>query len=359
MRTTPPPGGPVRNISYPEVPCSLLDNGIEVLCVSDHHLPRVSILVAIPSGSAHDPGPQGGLHRLSMEMLKEGTRELDSRRIAEVLDDHALDFSAEVRQEQTFLEMTGLERQLLPGLELLSALLREASFPEQELARVKQRWRSVLLSQRSDEGFLSGERLQADLFSDHPYSRVSFRPEHLDSITRDSMVQLLHHRLPTSETRVVFAGAVTPEAAVDMGGRFFAHWKPRSDRPGVSRPNQAGRPGRVSLVHRPNSAQVRIALGRRAVPVNHPDYLPLRLANQVLGGGGSARLFLNLREVRGYTYGVYSSLQGLEQDGVLSISAGVRTDAVVDSIEQVRVELERMSTAPPDEASRRRHRVPG
>jgi zinc protease len=348
MSTQPPPPTASRNIDYPEIPLTQLDNGLKVLCVEAHHLPRVTILAAIPGGRVSNPDDNYGLAQFTLETLKEGTDTRSSRVIAEQLDQLAIDFSTETYMEHSLLSMTLLESNLQAALELFADILLNPVFPGHELEKVKVRWHSHLVSERSDPGFLANERGFQELFAGHPYSRVSFPIDHLSQLDSDKAALFHRRRFTCHDGLLLLAGSLDLEEAARQSEVALGQWNagfPTSQ----NFPELGHLKGpTVSLVHRPHSVQTKVWVGLRTLPHNDPEYIDLQMMNQVLGGGASARLFLNLREERGFTYGVYSSIRSYSLDGAQLISCSVRSDKTGETLQEIYREMRGMQENPPD-----------
>lgn len=361
MNSVPPPPGRTPEVSFPAIPQIVLKNGLTVVCVEDHHLPRVSVRLALPLGRVADTDELQGLTQMVIEMLKEGTASRTSQDIAEALDQMAIDFECDVSMEHSVIAMTMLSGQLGSGLELLVDLLRNPSFPQVELEKVRTRWRGNLLAQRADPGFLANERMFKEVYDGHPYSKTSVPIEHLDLFTCEMLRHFFQENLTPKGAYLLLAGAIEMEEAVEVAERYFGDWvgtEPIS----VQFPELRPIEDRIfALVDRPHSAQTKILTGVRTVRQSDPSVVVLKLANQILGGSASARLFLNLREDKGYTYGAYSFQKSYREDGMILASANVRTDATRNSIEEIFSESERMrkTLAREDEISRSKAEIIG
>ena len=332
--------------AYPEIPDAVLGNGLRVLAVEDLALPKISLCLAWPRGRTSDSTGNLALTSLAIELLEEGTETRTSRQIADFMDQLAIHYGTQVRMEKSRLTLTVLDRYLEPALDLLADLVLNPAFPEKELEKARSRWKSHLLSQRSQPAFLARERSHAALYQSHPYARVSFPVAHVESADRDALYGT-HRSLAPHGAVLAFAGAVNPDRATRLAERYLGCWRGE-----VLQPDRAPLPPvlesrRVLLVHRPHSVQARIVVAGRGLPRGHRDSTPLFLANQVLGGSASSRLFLNLREDKGYTYGAYSTLNWYRRDGVILIGADVRSDVAVESVEESLNEMERLRRAPP------------
>jgi predicted Zn-dependent peptidase len=159
----------------------------------------------------------------------------------------------------------------------------------------------------------------------------------------------------------MLAGAISPDEATAIAERHFGDWTGEKPAP-IQFPAAPRIDERCfALVDRPHSAQTKILMGTRTVPQSDPSILALKLANQVFGGSASARLFLNLREDKGYTYGAYSFQKTYKNDGVIVATANVRTDATKESIVEIFNESDRMGhgTASEDELERSKSEIIG
>ncbi len=307
----------------------------------------MAIRLAFPTGRAHAQNDNLALLPLVFELLNLGTESRSAIEIADTLDQNAISFETSVQLEYSVITMTALRSRLQLALEILSDMLRNPVFPEEELEKVKTRWRSHLVAQRSQPRFLAKERLYRTLFGGHPYERTTPTLEQLNRSERRDLIETFERHVLPSGTFLLLAGSISHAEAESLIADTLGAWT------GGPIPNAAfgsilPEPGRsVSLVHRPDSQQAGLHVARLTIPKGHPDGVDLEVANQVLGGGGSARLFLNLREEKGYTYGVYSSLRSLREAGLQTISTDVGNGVVQDSIEIILEEMKKMSEAPP------------
>ena len=346
MIPTPPLPEPARNISYPKIAERQLSNGLGVIVIREDHLPKVSVKLALPVGRVHNPDRNLALLQLAVELIKEGTHQRSSREISELMDQLAIHYESDLSLENVLLSFEVLENHREPALELFSDMVCHPSFPEEELDRLKVRWRSNLLDQRSQPGFLAQERIFHSLYPGHPYAKFSIPIQHLESAQRDTTEEIYRSHFLPGEALLIFAGPIDLDQATRLADRFFGGWE-RQVVAGPEYPPLQPIEGRsLYLVHRPHSVQSKIVVAIRAVPRAHPDAVPLKIVNQILGGGASARLFLNLRETKGYTYGAYSRLQTYRHDGSFLLEASVKADVTSESIQEFLSELDRMQAEP-------------
>ena len=229
--------------------------------------------------------------------------------------------------------------------ELAADVLLNPSFPADEWDRLKTRTRAGLTQQRTQPQFLAQERFSKVVFGDHPASRVSATPETLDAITREAMVECHRTRFVPDHALIAFAGDITLAAARTLVESKLGAWKKAgAPKPPVAEPAPAG-PAKGYLIARPGSVQTSFVVGAQSMTRTDPDYVPLTVANRVLGGP-MGRLFRHLREEKGYTYGVGSFFSAPEHRGQWSASTSVRTEVTEPALNDLLADIDAMRTAP-------------
>lgn len=361
MKQNPPQPGPIREIAFPSVPTFRLDNGMSIVVVEHGDAPISFARLVVRAGRVDSPVSNSALLPAAVELLKEGTAHRTSEQIARELDRAAIHFDADVHLENSTLSVNALSGELDDMLGLVSEFVQEPTFPRKDLERILSQWDSHLRAQRSQPSFLASERSLLSLYGEHPYSRKSLRREHLATCKRAPIAELFERLFVPSRSHLLIAGSVPVERALSAARRHFGFWHRSAPRiEPIPMPGPTVGP-RVCLVHRPHSVQARILISCRTFPRAHADGFRLKVANQILGGGASARLFLNLRERRGITYSVHSSTHGHLLDGELFIAADVRTESAVEAIEEIFAECRSMGQDPPttDELDRAKSELIG
>ena len=339
---------PSRNPDYPSFDQTELANGLKLLLLQDDRLPRFSIILGFPLGRIHDPDDNLSLSSLLGDMLQEGSSRRTSRQIAQELDQLAIRTLTTVTMEYSLVSLLVLEKSLEEGLEIVSDFSLRPTFPSEELEKMQVRWHSNLIAQRSDPAFLARERTHQALFADHPYRRVAVPVAHLERTDQGALHQLHQKHFVPEGAFLVLAGPIQLDRMVELVQRYFAQWAGSPPNPPLAGAPQTPTGPLVQLVHRAHSVQSRISISGLTPARSDPNLPAFRLANQIFGGSASARLFLNLREDKGYTYGAYSSLSGYRDAGVFMAAADVNADVTVEAILETLSELERMRQAPPE-----------
>ncbi len=287
-----------------------------------------------------------GLGDAAAKMLNEGTKTRTSRQIAEEVDQIGGALSASVSADNTIVAASAVTMYASEILGLMADIVLNPSFPEKELNIYRENAREELKLHHSQADFLVSERAAKILFGEHPYSVVSNTNAMLDNLSVETLAEF--HRAVFIPNNAVFiaVGDVKSEALVAELNSLFGEWAQGEVKSAEfpAFPERAQRT--LAIVNRPNSSQANIILGNLAIKRTDPDFFPLTVMNMVLGGGASSRLFMNLREEKGYTYGAYSSLDPRRLTGLFESAAEVRTAVTGDSLKEFFYELERIRTSP-------------
>jgi zinc protease len=333
---------PSSEIRIPTPYQAVLPNGLTLVVVEDKRLPLVSYRLAFRTGDAHDPSELPGLTDMMAGLLTEGTASRTSRQIAEEVERMGATLHAGAGSDFTTLSASALSVFGDKILELMADVTLRPSFPENEVELTKQNTKESLKQQRAQPSFLANEMVSRVMFGDHPYSRIAPTPESIDGTTRARLVEF--HRSVFVPNNAVFliVGDVECAAVEQNVTKLFAQWS--SSQAILDHfPEPPDRTKRVAyVIDRPGSAQSNIVIANKGVNRTSQDYFPLLLMHTVLGATASSRLFMNLREEKGYTYGAYSNLDTRRTAGTIRVTAEVRTPVTGDSLKEFFYELERI-----------------
>jgi zinc protease len=344
----------VLRVNLPKPVEAKLENGLTVLILADHRTPSVFVQLHISgAGALFEPPSMTGLANVTAQMLREGTQSRNSVQIAEEIDRLGATFGAggSFGSSQVVLNASGLSDNFDSWFALAVDILLNPSFPAEELQKLKQRQRAQLRQQRSAPNFLLNERFHRAVYRDHPAAIVAPTGESLEALTREALVQWHRERYAPQNALLAIAGDVRAQELIPRLEKWFAGWQ-RKDvkRPWPANP-VAATSRKAYLVHRPNSVQTTVALGNIAIDRRSSDYVPMVVMNYILGGGSSGRLFLNLREEKGYTYGVYSDFTALRYPGPWRAGGNMRTEVTAGALVEFFNEIRRIreQTVPPAE----------
>ncbi|HEY2544533.1 MAG TPA: pitrilysin family protein [Candidatus Acidoferrum sp.] len=339
-----------RQVTWPKRRRTRLSNGLEVILVESHTIPKFHGDLYFKSGNvaAIERGP--GLAEMTASVARTGTAKRASRQIEEDLRRIGADLATSAGSDTSAISFAGLSDFAEPLLGMVNELAREAAFPEAEFERERrQKLEEVKLS-RTEPGFLAGERLRKVLFGAHPYAIVSPTEEEVAAYTRDDLMELYIDFYTPENGILLLVGDFQPDAMLKSVESVFGGWE--GDKPETKSfaapANPRGR--RVYLVHLPGAVQTQILAGCHAITRKHPDWIRLGLTNSLYGGAFNSRLVMNIREDKGYTYSPRSGVTALRQHGYFSVSAAVRNDVLAASLTEIFYEMDKLRSVPVPEA---------
>ena len=342
FRSQPPPPLQPRPILIPTPRETTLANGLRVVVVDDSRLPLVSYRLAFRVGGAFDPPEIPGLTDLLAGLLPEGTESKTSREIADEVARIGANLSAGANSDYTIIAASALAQFNDPIMGLMAEVILEPSFPENEVELAKQNTKESLRQQRAQPSYLASEMVSRVMFGDHPYSVVAPTPESIDRVSRDQFVRFHRAKLVPNNGVFIVVGDVRYDEILNRIESLFSTWQ-RGEDVVANFPAPPVRTMRTAyLVDRPGSAQSNIVIANSGIIRTSPDYFPLLLMHTVLGANASSRLFMNLREDKGYTYGAYSNLDARRTAGTFRAMAEVRTPVTGDSLKEFFYELDRI-----------------
>jgi predicted Zn-dependent peptidase len=337
----------ILQIKLPRPTETKLPNGLTLLLLERHKIPTVNFELWVNTGSLDDPKDLPGLAKFTADMLREGTAHRSSAQLSSEIDAIGGSLSADVEFGATHTQVTasGFSENTDKVLDVLSDVVLNPAFPAEELEKYKKRQTAALDEQRSDPSFLSEERLYRALYGESPAAVIAPTPASIQAVSTEQLKQFHSSHYAPNNAVLGIAGDFDSRRMTALVQRYFGGWKQQPSK-GIAPPSAAPGPRRVILVDRPDSVQTNILVGELAVPRNHPDYFGLRVMDHVLGGGASARLFLNLREDKGYTYGAYSSFEADTYPRPLLANTEVRTAVTDGSMHELLGELNRLREEP-------------
>jgi len=282
-------------------------NAIEIAFERDDTLPIIHMNVAIKTGSVSDPEGQYGITNFVGEMLLRGTRSRNKEQIDLELDQMGARIAIETRAEALIVRGSVLSGEIGPFLKLLTDLITQPSFPEQEVRKLKAEIVSQLLEERSSDASLSQKAFASFLFGSHPYGKpVDGNISDVEKITKERA--LAHFdRLFRDKQMVVIGSGDVGEAQIREWANALALARPGDVIVPKVTPPQAPAKRRLLIVDKPDRTQTQIDAGLVGVRMTDKNFFPLYLANHAYGGASfSARLTVEIRVKRGWSYGAYS-----------------------------------------------------
>ena len=336
----------VLRVQLPRPVITKLPNGLTVLLLEDHKLPTVTLTMWIRPGQLADPGGQPGLASFTADMLREGTDRRSSLAIAAEVDSLGATLGANARfgASYTVVNAAGFAGSASQLVDLLSDIVLHPTFPVAELASYKQRETAALEQRLANPVFLGQRTFRQVLYGEGPLAITSPTKDSIGRITPDDLKRFHDQHYRPGNT---ILGVIGDFKIADMRGlieKHFAAWSGAAEPPVSLGQRTEPQPARITLVDRPGSVQTYIIGGSRGIRRTDPEYYGLQVMNQILGGGPQSRLFLDLREEHGYTYGAYSNFSAEIYAGEWLAAAAVRSPVTDGSMARFVYQFTRMSS---------------
>ncbi|MDA1080718.1 MAG: insulinase family protein [Gemmatimonadetes bacterium] len=343
---TPPPAMPIRAAQFPPFEQATLANGMKLLVVSNHRQPIVSMSLAFSAGSRYDPPGKTGVAAMVAALLTKGAGARNAEAVAEAIEGVGGAMGASASNDFLTVNLGLLTENSRLGIELLADAVMRPSFDTSEVELDRTQRLSSLQLEESQPASIAARALARELYGAHPYGQAA-SPASVKAIARDDLLAFQRARLRPAGALLVLAGDITLAQARAMANAAFAGWTGTASTESAAAAAPAARAAtEIVLVHRPGSVQSNVLIGNLTWgPADQRNYAAT-IANHVLGGGGDARLFMILREQKGWTYGAYSALTRFQGPGYFSASAEVRTEVTDSSLTEMLTQLRRIRSEP-------------
>ncbi len=348
-RSKEPASGADKPFQAPKVETAKLPNGMDLFVVQRPELPKVAITFVTRAGAEADPAGKAGLAQLTVTQLDMGTPTRKALEIEDALGDLGVAITGAAGRESARVSFETLKRNLDPAMAIVADVIRNASYPSSEFDREKKRHLDTLAQQEKNANAV-GARVRAILAfgPDHPYGRpVQGLPSTIEKLTREDLAKFHAEYWKPGSSALVVSGDVTLAEATALATKYFGSWSGGSAPAVVVPPPSPAPVGKVYVVDRQDAAQTYVTQFLPAPKRQTPDYDTLTLADTVFGGGGfGTRLNLNLREDKGYSYGVFSTLALYEDAGIWYSAGGVQTNKTREAVVEFDKELKGMTGRP-------------
>ncbi|MFB6257422.1 MAG: M16 family metallopeptidase [Flavobacteriales bacterium] len=338
-RSNPPEAGPPPEINLGDPHSFELDNGLKVVVVEDHTVPELSFYLLLD----HDPvleGKKKGYVSMTGAMLDKGTKNRDRQKIAEQVDG----MGASLETSGNSIYANSLRKHSGKLLDIMADVLMNPSFPKKELEKLKKQKKSNIQQEKSTPSAMrSNVRKAVTYGKDHPYGEVETKKSVKNVKGSDLRSHYKKYWRPNTSYLAV-VGDVKPKKAEEMVRSHFSEWKkgevPTHEYEDPKPPSK----NKVAVVDKAGAVQTALSL---TYPVNlepgAKDVLPVKLMNSILGGGGfSSRLLKNIREDKGYTYGVFSNISTDRLIGSFRAGGSVATNVTDSALTQFFKEIKKL-----------------
>jgi zinc protease len=344
FRRTIPSSEAAPTLHLPVAQRLTLPNGLGVWILPKRDLPLVQVVALIKSGTAEDPPKLEGVASLTAEVMRRGTRSRSAHAIALEVENLGGSLGCFVEDDATYFEASALTPNIGPVLDVLADVLQHPSFDRSEFERAQKERLSELAQMQSRPAAIAAAVTRRVVHGPHPYGHRGLGTQQsVRAIHPATLATFYGRHVRPANTQIIIVGDVSPAEAQAMIEERLGSWH---GKPGAQQAPVAGRPQerQIALVHRPEASQSQLTVCTKGLSRQDPDFYSAMLANEILGGLFNSRLNMNLREDKGWTYGVRSSFGFLRAPGAFAINTSIRTDATLDGIHEIFAEIERMRT---------------
>ncbi len=347
-RSQRPEPGPAPEIQLGEFESFELENGMQVIVVENRQVPVVSFQLSLDIDPVYE-GDAKGYVSLAGSLMSEGTTNRSKQEI-----DEAIDFiGANLSTSSTGMFASSLTRHKDVLLDLMTDILYNPTFPEEELERLINQNKSGLATVQNDASAMANNVARAVVYGhDHPYGEITTE-ESLDNVDIALIRQYYEDHFKPNVAYLVIVGDMGVDEARELTEEYFAEWEP-GDVPERTFPTPQPPEGRrVAFADRAGAVQSVVVVTHPVeLTPGHEDAIKASVMNSVLGGGAfSGRLMQNLREDKGYTYGARSNLSTDPRVGRFQARTEVRNEVTDSTVTEILYEMERMINEPVDESS--------
>jgi zinc protease len=346
-RRAPPKPGPAPRFTLPQGESFKLPNGLTVIVHSNPALPLVAAELVVKSGSDANPSDQPGLAGFTADMLDEGTATRSAPRIADEIAQLGAFLGSAASADASTVSLLALRSTFPQALDVLADVVLHPAFPTAEVERQRASRIGELTQQRDDPALVAAVAAAGALYgSDHPYGYGQLGTEQaIRATTREDVVRFWRRHYLPGNAALVVSGDITADELRALATARFGGWG-RADAAITAVGDPSGTRARLVVVDKPGAPQTALRVTSIAAARRTPDYPAMQVMNAALGGLFSSRINLNLREDKGYSYGVFSAFRYDRTPGPFIIAGSVRTDVTGASISEIFREVNGMRDKP-------------
>ncbi|MBB4842900.1 zinc protease [Paucibacter oligotrophus] len=342
-RNKQPKAGKALALSLPSGKRIALSNGLTLVHVPKPGLPLVSASLIVRAGQLNNPAGQPGLAGFTASMLQEGTQTRSAQQLADQIANLGAQLSSAASLEDSRIELSSLKSNFRQGLALLADVAQHPAFSEEELQRKKAARLAALAQQREQPAAVAAVIANQAIYGEgHPLAFSALGNEAaIQATDAAALRQFWQQQYRPEQAALVIAGDVSEAEARELAESLFGAWKPAAAAQVQAPAIPQAKPGaaRVIVVDKPGAPQTALAVVSAGPLAKDPQAAAIQVMNSALGGAFTSRINHQLREVKGYTYGIYSNYQMGRQVGDFAIRGSVRTDVTGAALKDMFAEI--------------------
>jgi zinc protease len=344
--TKPPVTPAIPSYKLPPFERAKLPNGLEVVLIDDARFPMVTARLNFAAGSKFDPKDIPGLSEAVGTLLTEGTKTRNSRQISEEIDGIGGSLNGFTGPDALTVAGSALSENLSTLLTLIADVSLHASFPADEVRLHQQNRAESLRAESSQPSFLAQEKFAQAVYGSSPYAHIAPTQESIRKMDAKALTAFRDSYLvPNNAALIVIGRLPAHDAVMKIIAAGFGAW-PRKELPAAPKIDAPAPKRQIILVDRPGSVQADVHVGRLAPTRLTSDFFPMTVGSNILGGGGSSRMFVDIRERDGFAYDAHSEYATSRDAATFAAVTEVRNEVMEPALKEVLAELDKMATQP-------------
>lgn len=344
-KETPPAGGTPRDFTLPEKEVIQLDNGLNLVMIPYGSIPKATIRLYVKTGNIDEKEDEVGLVDLLADLMEEGSTTRSAKQIGDEIAGMGGNLSINASSHSFNMSSAVLYEFAPQAVRLMADVLQNPSWPEGELARLKNDMKRNLAIQRSQPQSQAYESFYSRMYPDHPYGRVFPKDTLIDSYTVADIKGFYDTHFGALRTTVYVVGNFDSDQVKAAVQEVFGDWKKGTEASFIE--TQPVAQSGAHIIDRPGAPQSTIFFGLPVMDVTDPDFIAMDVTNSLLGGSFGSRITSNIREDKGYTYSPYSVLAENYRSGLWYEVADVTTEHTGASLEEIKKEILALQNTPP------------
>jgi zinc protease len=340
-RTISPDFQTIKEINIPPAQEITLSNGIPLYVINVGEQPVIKIEFSFDAGNWQEP--QNGVSLFTSKMITEGTAKYSSAEISEYFDKFGSFTESGQGLDRANFVVYGLKKHLPDLLPMVKEILENATFPEKELETLKNIQLQTLQVNAEKTAFVANKIFRKTIFGDHhPYGN-SLTEEGIEGVSQESLINFYRNYWQGKPFRIFLSGNIG-DTEIKLLEQYFGSQKIEQAAENKQFSDKVFSKGETILIEKEGAMQSSIRMGKQLMTRKHPDFFTMLLLNEILGGYFGSRLMKNIREEKGFTYGISSNLALFGQAGYFVIGTDVKREFTQKTIDEIHKEIRILQT---------------
>jgi len=343
FRKSPPYPDPLPELRLPSIESTVLSNGLGLSVVHITNRPVINLRLIILTGENSSPDNLPGLATFTAKMLSKGTLTLSSSKIEETIESIGGNFSSVTYPDYSIFSLSFLDEYLDEALNVLSKMILHPTFTRREIDNVQRSMFYEIVRKSSEPEFIAKRLLFKNLFKENSYRKIAFNREDIKNLNRKDLIAFFNKYYRPNNSKLVLTGNLDLSTASRKVSAYLNTWEKKSLEYLPTTHPEPNKKIKICFIDVPNAKDATILLGNSICSITNNDFFPLLVLNQVLGGTPNSRLFMNLRESKGYAYWSFSSVEFFKHCGVFYVMARIRPEVIYFSLMETFNEIKKIT----------------